>query len=59
MGSGEFGVVISEILLDFRIRRWSVSRLVRGSSEVRAVKRLSSSVRSVMVGARKCVVRVV
>jgi hypothetical protein len=50
---------ISEILFDFRMRRWRFGSFVRQSSEESDVSRLSSSVRSVIVGLGVCSVSAV
>jgi hypothetical protein len=43
-------LMISEILLDFRIRRWRCGSFVRQLMDEREARILSSSVRSVIVG---------
>ena len=58
-GIDAFGLVISEILFDLRIRRFRLGSVVRQASEEREVRWLSSSVGSVMVGLRVCWVRLV
>lgn len=58
-GSGVSGVlVVSEILLDLRIRRFKLGSCVRHAMDEREVMRLSSSVRSVIVWFRVCGVSV-
>jgi hypothetical protein len=52
-------LVISEILLDFRIRRWRCGSFVRQAMDEREGRRLSSRVRSVIVGVGVCGVRLV
>ena len=59
VGEGVPGGLMMEILLDFKTRRRRVERLVKGFKEERDEKRLSSRVRSVMVGRRELGVRVV
>jgi len=59
VGEGVPGGLMMEILLDFKTRRRRVERLVKGFKEERDEKRLSSRVRSVMVGRREWGVRVV
>jgi hypothetical protein len=52
-------LTISEILLDFRIRRWRCGSFVRQLMDERDVRRLSSSVRSMIVEVGVCGVRLV